>query len=74
MIARLADLREFGELKAHFDERRERDVSSLGRKMFANPEEHERLEAERLKAFYAGVAAVLDEPLKARRATHDRKD
>ena len=69
MIARLADLREFAELKAHFDERQERDVARLGEKFFANPEVYDRLDAERLKAFYAGVRAVLGEPLKALRDT-----
>ena len=69
MIARLADLREFTELKSEFDERREEQVQKLARKTFALPEEHDRLEWERLKAFYEGVDAVLGEPVKARRAT-----
>ena len=69
MIARLADLREFAELKAEFDERREEQVQALARKTFRLPAEHDQLEWERLKAFYIGVAAVLDEPLKARQAT-----
>ena len=68
MIARLADLREFAELKAHFDERREREVNRLGQKFYANPEAYDRLDAERLKAFYAGVEAVLGEPIRARRS------
>ena len=69
MIARLADLREFAELRAHFDERQEREVARLGEKFFYSPETYSRLDAERLKAFYAGVRAVLGEPLKARRDT-----
>lgn len=66
-IARLADLHEFAELKAHFEERREQDTVALGKKMIANPEAYDRIDAERLKAFYAGALAVLDAPLKARR-------
>jgi len=69
MIARLADLREFAELKSHFDERRDHDIARLGQKYFANPDDWDRAEAIRLKAFYAGVEAVLGEPLKARRST-----
>ncbi len=71
MIARLAELREFAELKSHFDERRDHEVTELGRKLFANPEAHDRFEAERLKGFYAGVDAVLSLPLKARRQTQN---
>jgi len=69
MIARLADLVEFAELKAHFAARREHDTVALGKRMVAAPESYDRLDAERLKAFYAGVDAVLGEPLKARRET-----
>jgi uncharacterized protein YciW len=67
MIARLADLREFAELKTHFEERQEADVARLGQKYFASPQDWDREEAIRLKAFYAGAAAVLALPLQARR-------
>lgn len=66
MIARLADLREFAELKLEFDERREAEIQSLARKTFALPSEHDVLEWERKKAFYAGVDAVLALPVKER--------
>jgi hypothetical protein len=69
MIARLADLREFAELKTHFEERQQQDVARLGQRYFSAPEEWDRDEATRLKAFYAGVDAVLGLPLKARRDT-----
>lgn len=72
-IARLADLAEFAELKHYFDEKREKEVVALGKKMFANPEAHDRLEAERLKARYAGIAEVLGLPVKAR-ASLQRKE
>jgi hypothetical protein len=65
-IARLADLREFAELKRHFDEQREADIQALARKTFARPDEHDQLEWERKKAFYAGVDAVLSLPAKER--------
>lgn len=68
MIARLADLREFAELKEYFREQREADVEALARKTFALPEEHDRLEWERLKARYAGIDAALALPEKAREA------
>lgn len=66
MIARLADFREFDELKKEFDDRREEDIQALARKTFALPEEHGALEWERKKAFYAGVDAVLALPAKER--------
>jgi hypothetical protein len=66
MIARLADLPEFAELKTHFHEIREADVQALARKTFANPEGHDGLEWERKKAFYQGVDAVFALPVKAR--------
>jgi hypothetical protein len=65
-IARLADMLEFGELKLYFDERREEEVQRLARKTFAIPEEHDEKEWLRLKAFYAGVDAVLALPAKER--------
>lgn len=65
-IARLADLHEFAELKKLFDEEREADIQALARKTFAQPAEHDQLEWERKKAFYAGVDAVLDLPAKQR--------
>jgi len=68
MIARLADLREFAELKQFFDEQREEVIQKLARQTFALPEEHDRLEWERKKAFYAGVDAVLALPVKEREA------
>lgn len=68
MVARLADLREFDELKQHFDQQREDDIQSLARKTFALPAEHDQLEWERKKAFYAGVDAVLSLPVRTRNA------
>jgi hypothetical protein len=65
-IARLADLREFEELKQHFVAEREEAVQRLARKTFALPEEHDEKEWLRLKAFYAGVDAVLSLPAKER--------
>lgn len=66
IIARLADLHEFAELKQHFDELCEADIQALARKTFALPAEHDMLEWERKKAFYAGVDAVLSLPVKER--------
>lgn len=68
MIARLADLREFAQLKQAFDERCEAEVQALARKTFKLPEAHDRLEWEKLRAFYAGVDAVLALPVKEREA------
>jgi hypothetical protein len=65
-IARLADLHEFAELKRYFDEQREADIQALARKTFAQPAEHDQIEWERKKSFYAGVDAVLALPVKAR--------
>jgi hypothetical protein len=65
-LARLADLHEFAELKRHFDEQREADIQALARKTFARPDEHDQLEWERKKAFYAGVDAVLSLPARER--------
>ena len=65
-IARLADLHEFAELKLYFDEKREEDIQALARKTFAQPAEHDQLEWERKKAFYAGVAAVFALPVEQR--------
>lgn len=73
MIARLADLREFAELKTHFEERREAEAIRFGKASMANPEAHDQLEAHKLKAFYAGVDAVLGLPLKARRGTTNQE-
>jgi hypothetical protein len=66
MIAHLADLREFAELRAHFDEVQQSTIEKLARQTFALPEEHDRLEWERKKAFFAGVDAVLVLPMKER--------
>lgn len=66
MIATLADLPGLRELKMAFDERCEKDVQALARKTFANPEEHDADEWKRLKAFYAGVDAVLALPTQER--------
>jgi len=66
LTARLADLPEFAELKQHFDERREEDIQALARKTFSQPHEHDVLEWERKKAFYAGVDAVLSLPVRER--------
>lgn len=65
-IARLADLHEFTELKACFDEMREADIQALARKTFSQPAEHDQLEWERKRAFYAGVDAVFALPVKQR--------
>ena len=65
-IARLADTHEFAELKAYFDEQREEDIQALARKTFAQPAEHDQIEWERKKAFYAGVDAVFALPAKQR--------
>jgi hypothetical protein len=69
MIARLAALPEFAALKDYFDERREVDVQKLARQTFASPENHDRVEWERLRAFYAGVDAVLSLPIKVAKET-----
>ena len=66
LLARLADLHEFAELKKYFDEQREEEIQRLARKTFASPEHHDQLEWERKKAFYAGVDAVLSLPVKER--------
>lgn len=65
-VARLADIHEFAELKRYFDEQCEADVQTLARKTFAQPSEHDQLEWERKKAFYAGVDAVFALPVKQR--------
>ncbi len=65
-IARLADLHEWAELTAYFEEQREDEIQRLARKTFAQPEHHDSLEWERKKAFYAGVDAVLSLPVKER--------
>lgn len=64
MIARLAELREFDELKQYADERRESEVQALARKTFSSPENHDTVEWERLKAFWAGVDMILGAPRK----------
>lgn len=74
MLARLADIHEFHELKKHFDVDREEAVQALSRKTFANPEGHDRLEWEKLRAYYAGVDAVLALPVKARRTVSNREE
>jgi hypothetical protein len=66
IVARLADLHEFDVLKQHFDEQREEEIQTLARKTFALPAEHDALEWERKKAFYAGVDAVLSLPARER--------
>lgn len=66
MIARLADLREFSELKAFFAEKSEADVKRLARKTFASPEEHDRIEWEKLRAYYKGIDDLLALPIKLR--------
>lgn len=66
LVARLADLHEFAELKKHFDEQCEAEIQALARKTFAQPANHDTLEWERKKAFYAGVDAVLSLPVKER--------
>jgi hypothetical protein len=66
MVARLADLREFEELKQHFDADREEAVQRPARKTFASPEHHDEKKWIELKAYYAGVDAVLGLPEKQR--------
>ena len=72
MIARLADLREFAELGKHIDAAEEGAVERLARKTYALPAEHDTLEWEKLKAFYAGARSVLELPHKLRDA--ERKE
>lgn len=62
MIARLAELREFEELRAYLEERREAEIEALGRRTFANPEEHDRIEWERLRARWSGIEMALALP------------
>lgn len=66
MIARLADLREFDELKQHLEAQREEEVQRLARKTFALPEQHDRIEWERLKARWDAIDEVLALPVKQR--------
>lgn len=73
MVARLADLREFAELKQAFDDIREADIQALARKTFAMPSEHDTLEWEKKKAFYAGVDAVLSLPVKERQSQREEQ-
>lgn len=65
-IARLADLHEFEVLRQHFEEEQEEAVQRLARKTFAVPEEWDEKDWLRLKAYYAGVDAVLSLPAKER--------
>lgn len=74
MIARLADLREFAELRAEFEERKEEAITKLGRQAIADPDNHTALEAHKLKAFYAGADAVLALPVKAREAAKRKEN
>lgn len=74
MLARLGDIAEFHELKKHFDAKAEEDVQALARKTFKNPEGHDRLEWEILRAYYAGVDAVLRLPQTAKQKTAERKE
>lgn len=67
MIARLADLREFAELKQHFDDLREEEAQRLARKTLANPEGHDRIEWERLKARWDAIDSLLALPAKERK-------
>ena len=69
MLARLNDIAEFRELKKYFDAKAEEDVQALARKTFKNPETHDALEWERLRAYYAGVDAVLGMPKTAKSKT-----
>lgn len=66
MIARLADIREFAELTQHLNELREEEVQRIARKTFAMPENHDRLEWERLKARWDGIDEMLALPAKER--------
>lgn len=66
MIARLADLREFAELTEYLNELREEEVQRIARKTFAMPENHDRLEWERLKARWDGIDEILALPSKER--------
>lgn len=66
MIARLADIREFAELTQHLNELREEEVQRIARKTFALPEQHDRVEWERLKARWGGIDEMLALPAKER--------
>ena len=66
MIARLADLREFAELTEYLNELREEEVQRLARKTFSLPEQHDRIEWERLKARWDGIDEMLALPAKER--------
>lgn len=65
MLARLASLPEFLELERHFEEAKERDIQKLGIRVFTDPEMHDRIEAERLKAKYGGIESVFKVARKA---------
>ena len=67
MIARLAELREFDELAQHFNALREEEVQRLARKTFANPEGHDRIEWERLRARWDAIDSLLALPAKERK-------
>ena len=66
MIARLAELREFDELAQHFNALREEEVQRLARKTFANPEGHDRIEWECLRARWDAIDSLLALPAKER--------
>ena len=74
MLARLGEIAEFHELKKYFDAKAEEDVQTLARQTFKNPEGHDRLEWEKLRAYYAGVDAVLNLPKIAKQKTADGKE
>ena len=66
MIAQLADLPTFEQLRVEFEERRTVAIEKLGMKCFLVPDSHEQVEWERLKAYYQGVADALALPAKLR--------
>lgn len=72
MIARLAELAEFDELREHFNGLFEVELEKLARQTFALPENHDRLEWERLRARYDGIEKVLSFP--AREQERQRKE
>lgn len=74
LIARLANMREFAELATAYDEKRAQAIAKLGRQVFANPETHDRLEAERLRAFYRGVEDVFATVARAAKEERDRQE
>lgn len=66
MIAQLVDTPGFSELKEFFDGMYESELRKLADKTVANPEGHDRIEWERLKARWHAIEQVLSLPEKVR--------